>query len=76
MEEPPTRAQHLEWCKIRALRYCDENDPNQAFASMLSDMRKHEGTKDHAGLELMVQLKFSGLLESNEETRKFIEGFN
>lgn len=71
-----TRAEHLAWCKQRALAYCDTNDPDQAFASMLSDMRKHPETENHAALRLMAQLRFAGHLSNNAEMRKFIEGFN
>lgn len=74
--ETETRAHHLEWCKKRAIQYCDANDPDQAMASFVSDMRKHEATEEHLGLRLMMQMKFAGLLNSNEEMRKFILGFN
>jgi hypothetical protein len=70
------RTEHLAWCKQRALEYVDANDLSQAFASMVSDMRKHEGTRNHAAIQLMAQLYFSNLLGTQSEMRKFIEGFN
>ena len=31
------RQEHLDWCKKRALEYCDKGDVQDAFASMASD---------------------------------------
>ena len=70
-----TRQEHLDWCKQRALKYLDAGDLNNAFASMISDIRKHPETAVHGGIELGVMLKISGLMSSPEEIRKFIEGF-
>lgn len=71
-----TRAQHLEWCKKRALAYCDAGDINQAFASMGSDLGKHLETANHPGVQLGLMQMMSGLIKTPEEMRKFIEGFN
>ena len=46
-----TRDQHLAWCKQRALAYLPA-DPANAMASMLSDLTKHVGTREHPGREL------------------------
>jgi hypothetical protein len=70
--ETRTRAEHLAWCKKRALEYLP-NDPQQAFASMASDLRKHDETRGHAGLELGMAMMMSGNMG---DMRKFIEGFN
>lgn len=43
---------------------------------MLSDMGKHEETKDHVALPLMVMMAAGGHLRSTYEMRRFIEGFN
>lgn len=67
-----TRAEHLAWCKRRALAYLP-HDPQQAFASMASDLGKHDGTCGHAGLEFGMMLLMSGKLT---DMRNFIEGFN
>lgn len=70
-----TRAEHLAWCKKRALEYCDAGDVRQAWASMASDMRKHPETENHMALEL----GFFMLMHHNPTTaemREFIEGFN
>lgn len=74
--EVETRAQHLEWCKKRALHYCDIGDVNQAFASMGSDLGKHEETKGHAAINLGMMMLMSGHLSTPDKMRKFIEGFN
>jgi hypothetical protein len=35
------RSEHLEWCKKRALEYCDRGDAENALFSMLSDLGEH-----------------------------------
>lgn len=87
-----SRSEHLAWCKQRALAYLApppdlphpgwlvlEAKPEQlrdALASFLSDMSKHEGTRDHPALGL-------GLLElmlptghKTQRLKQWIEGFN
>ncbi len=71
-----TRAEHLAWCKQRALEYVDAGDLNNAFASMSSDLSKHPETEKHAGITLGMMLLMSGKLNTVEEMRKFINGFN
>lgn len=70
------RQQHLDWCKQRALEYADRGDVTQAWASMASDIGKHEETAGHAGLELGMMMLMAGMLSTGPEMRKFIEGFN
>ena len=67
-----TRAEHLAWCKRRALAYLPD-DPEQAFASMGSDLNKHEETRGHIGMQLGMAMLLSG---NWGEMRSFIEGFN
>lgn len=71
-----TRAEHLAWCKQRALEYCDRGEVIQAWASFLSDMSKHLETENHTALELGNVQLIAGLLNDPAEMRKFIEGFN
>lgn len=71
-----TRAEHLAWCKRRALEYCDMNDVNQAFASIGSDLGKHPETANHAGIQIGMMMLMCGHLNTPEQMRKFIEGFN
>lgn len=76
METIVTRQEHLEWCKKRALEYCDIGDVNQAFASMGSDLGKHPETENHAAIELGMMLLMNGHLSSPDEMAEFIRGFN
>lgn len=70
------RNEHLEWCKARALGYVDVNDLGNAWASMASDLGKHEETKDHSGISLGDIMFISGHLSTMNEMRRFINGFN
>lgn len=71
-----TRAEHLQWCKDRALEYLGQGDITGAWASFLSDMRKHEGTRDHSALQLGMMLLMNGHNNTVAEMQRFIEGFN
>jgi hypothetical protein len=68
------RSEHLQWCKNRALEYVDAGDNQQAMSSMISDLRKHEGTANsvHIALPLGMIAVMSG---SADEMRSFINGF-
>jgi hypothetical protein len=69
----PTRAEHLAWCKERALEYVDAGDANNALGSMTSDLMKHPETADHPGIVLGMMLAMTGNLD---DIRKHIEDFN
>lgn len=74
----PTRAEHLAWCKRRALEYVEAGDLHQAFSSMASDLGKHsetEGARKLCG-ELGMPMLLGGMLNTKDEMRRFIEGFN
>jgi hypothetical protein len=78
-----TRAQHLEWCKKRALeelnRRGDVRDAcRNAFASMGSDLGKHPETEGHIAIQLGMSLMMADQREAHdrEAMRKFINGFN
>lgn len=71
-----TRAQHLVWCKERALEYVEIGDLKQAFASMASDLDKHPETMGHVGCKLGMGLMMIGNLDTPHAMRKWIEGFN
>lgn len=70
------REEHLAWCKKRALEYVAVGDLSQAYASMASDLGKHPETEGHAAIQLGMMLMMGGQLNTPEEMRKFIEGFN
>jgi hypothetical protein len=71
-----SRAEHLAWCKQRALQYVDAGDLHNAFASMASDLNKHEETRGHSGAQLGMMMLMAGQLERPDDMRRFIEGFN
>lgn len=70
------RAEHLAWCKQRALEYVDAGDLNNAFTSMASDMRKHPETATTDVQVLGMGLLVNGHLDSPEQMRNWINGFN
>lgn len=71
-----SRADHLAWCKSRALEYVDAGDTQQAFTSMASDLGKHPETAGHGAIELGMMQLVAGTLDSPAVMRRFIEGFN
>lgn len=71
-----TRDEHLAWCKQRALQYVDSGDLSGGLTSMLSDLRKHDETKEHSAIQLTDMLMLSGFLSSPADVRRHIEGFN
>lgn len=70
--ERDTRADHLAWCKSRAQRYVEQGDLINAFTSLVSDLRKHPETEDHAALELGMMLMSSstGVTDTRYTTRR------
>jgi hypothetical protein len=71
-----TRAEHLAWCRQRALEYVEAGDVQNAFASFNSDMRKHPATADPDLEMLGMSLMVTGHLNTPAEMRQWIEGFN
>ena len=71
-----TRAEHLAWCKQRALEYVDHGDLTNAYASMASDLGKHPETEKHAAIQLGMMLMMGGHLGTAPKMREFINGFN
>lgn len=71
-----TRAEHLAWCKARALEYVAAGDNEQAFASMASDLNKHPATEGHSAIQLGMMLMMGGHLSTPDKMRDFINGFN
>lgn len=70
------RSEHLQWCKDRALEYVEQDDLNQAFASMASDMSKHPETACPKLTELGFRLLWAGHLDTATKMEKWINGFN
>ncbi len=72
--EQKTRAEHVAWCKVRALEYLP-HDPRNATASMMSDMNKHpESARSMAGG--MGVIGMFEVANGAEAVRRWIEGFN
>jgi len=71
-----TRAEHLKWCKERAIAELNGGKIADAWASMVSDMGKHPETQGHMAIELGHMLLMSGNWRTQAEVRKFIEDFN
>ena len=68
------RAEHLAFCKRRALEYLDAGDLTNAVASMGSDLDKHPETRAAGAL---VQLGMMYLMNRDASgVRRWIEGFN
>jgi hypothetical protein len=67
------RAEHLKWCKERALEYVEAGDLDQAVTSMGSDLGKHPE------LECNPYLLMAGALDAQNgdapAVRRWIEGF-
>lgn len=71
-----TADEHTEWAKKRALEYLDAGDSRQAFTSMLSDMRKHPETENHAGNTIGVGfMMLPGWIDNPAEVRRWIVGY-
>jgi hypothetical protein len=68
-----SRAEHLEWCKKRALEYLPR-EPVEAMTSMMSDLKKHPELENHAGLRI-APMCYGGHTDSRA-VQKWIEGFN
>ncbi len=51
-------------------------DLNGAYMSFISDMNKHEGTRNHSCLPLGHKMYFGGMLGTEAQMRHWIEGFN
>lgn len=69
-----TRAEHIAWCKQRALEYLELGQLPQAVGSMASDMMKHEGTAD--SMQTMAVIGMSAAMNGDaDEVRRWIEGF-
>ena len=61
--------------KTRAEHLAADGDLDNAFVSMLSDLRKHSELADHIGLTLGALELAAGLLETRDAMRRWIEGF-
>lgn len=70
-----SKADHLTWCKGRALAYLYDGDLPNAVSSMISDLRKHPETEEMAGVFTISGLVACGSGNTNG-VRRWIEGFH
>jgi len=72
-----TRAEHLKWCKERAIREMDYyKDSSKGIISMMSDLRKHPETNSETLASLCMMQLMSRPRMSRQEAINFINGFN
>lgn len=76
-----SRAEHLAWCKQRALDYVNRGELVNALASFTSDMDKHPDTAEtmHSeAISMLAAVEAVPAVMANDAARlrRFIEGFN
>lgn len=74
--EQVTREDYLEYCKKRAREYIQQGDYEQAYTSMASDLGLHPETQHHAAIKVGMQLLMNGLLDTEDQITRFIDGFH
>lgn len=70
-----TGREHLDWCVERAMEYAEQGDWPNAWASFISDVRKHPATADISGHPLLGMAMASGLYNNPRDFRQFISGW-
>lgn len=77
MNQTVTRAEHLAWCKERALEYCARGEVQGALMSMISDLGKHPETDPakEMAMTLGMSLFMNGHLSDQTKMAHFINGF-
>lgn len=73
-----TRAEHLQWCKDRAIAVVNGGSVHHALASMVSDLSKHRETAGQVEIvgELGMSLILGGHLDLAHRMIDFINGVN
>lgn len=78
-----TRAEHIKWCKERAIQEYDfyaKTEPRSALrngmTSIMSDINKHPETKSDTLQSLCMMQLMSKPNMSRQEFVNFINGFN
>ncbi len=72
-----TRAEHIKWCKERAIAEMDFYDkPEQGIISMMSDLRKHPETNNDTMQTMCAMMLVAGKIKSRQQAIDFINGFN
>lgn len=71
------RAEHLQWCKDRALEYLNNGLIADGMASFISDMAKHEGTNASLNNGLSTLIIVQAIMSNSQaECIRCVEGFN
>ena len=70
------RAEHLAWCKERAIECVVRGELSEAFSSMVTDLRSRPETDDPVMIELGFALLLNGSLDTPSKMIDFIKGFN
>lgn len=69
-----TAAEHFDWAIGRAMEYVEINEPGDAMASLISDLRKHPGTEHILTTDLIGLFVGEIMLGGTTGARRFIEG--
>lgn len=70
-----TRAEHVKWCQGRALEHVELGDLQYAYASMISDLGKHESIAQ-ALTPQVIALGRMEMQRGPDALRQWIEGFS
>jgi hypothetical protein len=70
------RAEHLQWCKDRAIELLDLGEYANSIALMVSDLGKHPDTQNHPALNVTIRILIADQPLTENKIRKWIEGFN
>lgn len=68
------REEHLQWCKDTAMEYWRAGDLENACASMIGDLGKHEETKNFNEYILALGIIYATQRDT-DGMRRWIEGF-
>lgn len=73
-----TRAEHLQFCKDRAMEYVNAGDLLNAVTSMMSDLGKHPETESTGKSLAMLGLMAAQQAQSGDRAGviRYIQGFN
>lgn len=73
-----TRAEHLQFCKDRAMEYVNQGDLLNAVTSMMSDLEKHPETSSTKGALGMLGMLAAqqAQLGDRDAVIRYIQGFN
>lgn len=67
-------AEHFDWAVGRAMEYVEAGDGGNALSSLVSDLRKHEGTAGILTQDLQGLFLGEVIIGGAQGARRFIEG--